>query len=197
MRTTITSNFDKGDMLMTKMADDKEPILSRRTIVEGGVGIGMLFLAFSAIAISDVAGGRIHGYWAALLVIYAVVSYVVDRLHSGISYKDARRTYSIALHWIGVFAAMMLIYFFTTSGRFANANTGLANGLILALGTFLSGVHGNWRYMVVGGALGLGTLGVALTEEYLWVLFGIAVLALFLFVVVARIAKSTRLPTDV
>ncbi len=103
---------------------------------------------------------------------------------------------ALALHWIGVFAAMLLIYYFTTSGRFANANIGLANGLILALGTFLNGVHGNWRFMVVGGALGFGTLVVAFTEEYLWILFGIAVLALVVLVAGSRIAKSISLPAD-
>lgn len=181
---------------MTKQADDLEPIIERRTIIEGIIGIGMLVLAFSAIAASDISGGHIQGYWTTLLVIYAAAAYTVDRLHSEISFKDGRRVIALALHWIGVFAAMLLIYYFTTSGRFANANIGLANGLILALGTFLNGVHGNWRFMVVGGALGFGTLVVAFTEEYLWILFGIAVLALVVLVAGSRIAKSISLPAD-
>lgn len=182
---------------MTELANDKEPIFSRRTIAEGGVGLGMTVLAFSAIAASDVFGGRTHGYWIALLVLYAVAAYVVDRLHSGISFKDARRALSIALHWIGVFVAMLLVYFFAKSGRVANADIGLTYGLILALGTFLSGVHTNWRLMVVGAALGFGTAGVAFIEQYLWVLFGIVVLALLVFIFGSRIARSVKLPTDV
>ncbi len=42
---------------MTKQADDLEPIIARRTIIEGIFGIGMLVLAFSAIAASDISGG--------------------------------------------------------------------------------------------------------------------------------------------
>ena len=181
---------------MTETANDKKSKSSPWTIVESVVGLGMVVLAFLAIAFSDVAGGRTQSYWTALLVLYAVAAYIVDRLHSGISFKDVRRSLSLALHWVGVFAAMLLVYYFTASGRFANANIGLANGLVLALGSFLYGVHGNWRFMVVGGALGLGTLGVAFTEEYLWILCGIVVLALIMFIVGSRIARSTRLPAD-
>ncbi len=184
-------------MDMTKMDNDNESIFSRRTIAEGIVGLGMLVLAFSAIAFADVSGGRTQAYWTGLLVIYAVAAYAVDRLHSEFSFKDGRRTLSILLHWIGVFAAMLLVYYFTKSGRFANADIGLANGLILALGMFLYGVHGNWRLMLVGGALGLGTAGVAFMEEYLWILFGIAVLAFVLFIFGSRITRSTKLPTDI
>ncbi len=181
---------------MTETAKDIKSGFSPWTIAEGVVGLVMLVLAFLAIAFSDVAGGRTQSYWLALLVLYAVAAYVVDRLHSNISFKDVRRALALALHWLGVFAAMLLVYYFTASGRFANANIGLANGLVLALGSFLYGVHGNWRFTVVGGALGLGTLGVAFTEEYLWILFGIVVLALVMFIVGSRIARSTRLPAD-
>jgi hypothetical protein len=189
-------SFGKGDVHMTETVNDKESIFSRWTIAEGIVGLGMVVLAFLAIAFSDVSGGRTQGYWTALVVIYAIAAYTVDQLYSGVSFRDVRRALSLALHWGGVFAAMLLVYYFTASGRFANANIGLANGLVLALGTFLYGVHGNWRFMVIGGALGLGTLGVAFTEEYLWILFGIVVLALIMFIVGSRIARSTRLPAD-
>jgi len=158
--------------------------------------MGMLLLAFSAIATSDVTGDRTHAYWTALLVIYAVAAYTVDRLYSGISFKDARRAFSIALHWIGVFGAMLLVYFFAKAGRVANADIGLTYGLILALGTFLSGVHGNWRLLLIGGALGFGIAGIAFIEQYLWILFGIAVLVLLVFVIGSRFAKSLKLPTD-
>ncbi len=175
---------------------EQESIISRRSIIEGVVGLGMLILAFIAIASSDVSGDRTHRFWTALVIFYALVAYTVDRLYSGISFKDARRAFTIVLHWFGIFAAMLLIYFFAKAGRVANADIGLTYGLILALGTFLSGVHSNWRLMVVGGALGLGTAGVAFIEAYLWVLFGIAALSLLVFVIGSKFAKSIKLPTD-
>jgi hypothetical protein len=71
--------------------------------------------------------------------------------------------------------------------------------LILAFGTFLSGVHSNWRLMLIGGALAVGTAGVAFIEEYLWVLLGVAVLALLVLVIGSRLARGVKqkLSTDV
>ena len=61
------------------------------------------------------------------------------------------------------------------------------NGAILALGTFTSGVHTNWRVAVIGAALGLGTAAVAYVEQYLWILFALALLALAAIIFVARL----------
>ena len=182
---------------MTETANDKELQYFRGGPLQRALsGWGCSFWHSWRLPSLTLPGGAPKVYWTALVVIYAVAAYTVDRLHSGVSFKDVRRALSLALHWVGVFAAMLLVYYFTASGRFANANIGLANGLVLALGAFLYGVHGNWRFMVIGGALGLGTLGVAFTEEYLWILFGIVVLALIMFIVGSRIARSTRLPAD-
>jgi len=98
----------------------------------------------------------------------------------------------LALLWIGVFVAIQLVYFFITTGRFANADTGLVNGLILALGTFICGVYVNWRLMVVGVALAFATVAAAYVEEYLWVLLGVALLAVALLVVGSRLTASRR-----
>ena len=73
--------------------------------------------------------------------------------------------------------AIELVYLLIAAGRLTNADTGLMNGDILALGTFTSGVHTNWRVAVIGAALGLGTAAVGYIEQYLWILFVLALLA--------------------
>ena len=62
--------------------------------------------------------------------------------------------------------AIELVYMLIAAGRLTNADTGLMNGTILALGTFTSGVHTNWRVAVIGAALGLGTAAVGYVEQY-------------------------------
>ena len=68
----------------------------------------------------------------------------------------------------------------SSSRRAASATptSACSTASIVALGTFTSGVHTNWRLVVIGAALGLGTAAVAYVERYLWVLFALAVLAL-------------------
>jgi hypothetical protein len=147
----------------------------------------MLVAGFAAIAASDVSASGSRLYWTILVVAFGAIALAADWHHSGRGAIDARASTRIILHWFGVFVTVQLVYYFVASGRFANADTGLANGLILALGTFLAGVHGTWRLVIIGIALALATAAVAFVEEYLWVLFAVAILAIVALVFGARL----------
>jgi hypothetical protein len=171
---------------------ETRPRVSRRAIAEGIFGAVLLGLAFSAIAATDVSTSGMQFYWSILVLVFAAASFAADRMYSGRSLTDMRSALSIVLHWLGVLVAVQIVYMLVTSGRMANADTGLANGLILALGTFAAGAVGNWRLLVIGAALGMATAGVAFVEEYLWVLLGIAVLAILVLVHGARVPARHR-----
>ena len=53
-------------------------------------------------------------------------------------------------------------------------------------------MHTNWRLAVIGVALGLGTAAVAYVEQYLWILFVLALAALGIIFAVGTHARSTR-----
>lgn len=171
---------------------DRMPALDRRVVIEAGVAAVLLALAFSAIAASDVSAVRTHLYWSLLVVVFAAVAFVVERLHPRPGSGGVRGALGIALHWAGVLVAVQLVYLLVASGRMANADTGLCCGLVLALGTFLAGVHGNWRLLVVGAALGAATAGVAFVEEYVWVLLLLALVVIVLLVVVPHMIRRRR-----
>ena len=156
-------------------------------ILEAVAGIVMLVAGFSAIAASDVSASGSRIYWTVLVLAFGAAALVADWHRYGRAAIDARAATRIVLHWLGVFVTIQLVYYFVASGRFANADTGLANGLILALGTFLAGVHGTWRLVVIGVALAAATAAVAFVEEYLWVLFAVAILAIVALVLGARL----------
>ena len=171
----------------TVMAD-KHTAFSRMAVTEMVLTAVLLVAAFAAIAASDVDAMRVHALWMGLVVVYGVVAFIVDRLHSGRSLTDLHSAWRILLHWAGVFIAAQFAYSFVASGRMANLDAGLTYGLILGLGTYTAGVYSNWRLMVVGAALGLATLGVALVEQYLWVLIGITIVAIIVLVLGGRFA---------
>jgi hypothetical protein len=168
----------------------KKPTVPRIALVEAIACVALIVLAFAAIAASDVSPTGTHVYWVVLVVLFGLANFAADRLHTSHSLTDLRSGSAILLHWVGVYAALQMIYFFVNSGRIANADTGLSNGLILALGIFTAGAHGSWRLMVVGVALGAATGAVAFVEEYMWVLFGISVLALVVLLVGTRLAAN-------
>jgi hypothetical protein len=165
---------------------------SRLFWAEVAVSIVLIVLAFLAIGSTDLTTGRTHLFWSLLVVAYGVAGFVFDRLHRGGALRDWRGALSTLLHWVGVLAAIQVSYFFVDTGRMANADIGLTNGLILALGTFTAGAHGNWRQVIVGTSVALAVVGVAVVEEYLWLLFLITIAAIALFVLGHRVLGKQR-----
>jgi len=173
------------------------PVMKRRfeawrPVFDICIGGAMLVLAFIGIAASDVSGGGSQTYWFMLALAFAVLCILLDWIHEPPGTAWADPLLRTALHWVGVLAAMELIHIFIEAGRLSNANTGLLNGVVIALGTFTSGVHTNWRLMVIGAALGLGTATVAYVEQYLWILFALALLALAAIYLVTRLRGRLR-----
>ena len=142
------------------------------------VGGAMLALAFVGIAASDVSGLGSQLYWTIIAIVFGVACLGLQWLHAGPDFPRTRSAVTMAIHWVGVIAAVELVYLYILAGRLTNGDAGLLNGLVLALGTFLAGVHGSvrtgWRIAVIGVAVGLATLAVAWTEQYLWVLLALA-----------------------
>jgi len=178
-------------------ATGRTGLFSRQALVECIVGAMMLVLAFAAIAASDVSAAGMHVYWVGLVVIFALVAIAIGRMHPKAGMSFGRAILPIVLHWVGVFLAVELIYFFVASGRIANADTGLTVAMILALGTYLAGVHGNWRLMVIGLAIGLAATGAAFLEEYLWVMLGLALLVIAILVLGSRRSGGAASADDV
>lgn len=174
------------------MNNAKKPLsslASRGTLVEAFVGLVLLVLTFSAVALSDVSSIALHMYWIALTVVFMIATLAADRIHSDHALMEGKSAFTIILHWFGVLCALQLVYFFVSTGRMANADTGLTNGLLLGLGAFLAGVHVNWRFLIVGTAIAGAAAGIAFVEEYLWVLFGIALLAIVGLVMGMRVSR--------
>jgi hypothetical protein len=159
---------------------------SWRPMFDVTAGAAMLVLAFIGIAATDVSTAT-QTYWSLIAIVFGLICLGLDWVHEPRGtqwWKAALRT---ALHWFGVLLAIELVYVLIAAGRLTNADTGLMNGTLLALGTFTSGVHTNWRVAVIGIALGLGTAAVGYVEQYLWVLFVLALAALGLIIAIARI----------
>ena len=151
-------------------------------VIAGGT---MLVLAFIGVAASDVST-RSQSYWSLIAIVFGLICLGLDWVHEPRGtdwWKDALRT---LVHWLGVLLAIELVYLLIAAGRLGNASVGLMNGALLALGTFTSGVHSNWRVALIGIALGLATAAVAYVERYLWVLLLLALATLAIIVLVAR-----------
>jgi hypothetical protein len=158
-----------------------------RHAVDVGIGAAMLLFAFIGIAASDVSGLGTQTYWTILTLAFGITGFALQWMHAAPGFEYTRKALLTVVHWIGVLATILLVYLFIDAGRLNNADTGLLNGVVLALGTFLAGVYGTWRLAVIGAAIGLATAAVAFSEQYMWLLIGLGIVALAALYLVGRI----------
>ena len=83
-----------------------------------------------------------------------------------------------------------LIYLLVRTGRMANQDAGLVALLALALTTFLSGVHADWRVAVVGVFLALIVIAVAMIEQFMWILLVLVVVAVMIGLFLWRTSRQ-------
>ena len=78
-----------------------------------------------------------------------------------------RLVWTQILHWAAVAIAMSLIFIPNVRGIVNNDAMGLSLLTLLALGTFMSGLHSHaWRVCVVGIALALAVPAIAWIEQF-------------------------------
>ncbi len=78
------------------------------------------------------------------------------------------------IHWFGALVAVLCVYTLLHTGRLNQDDVGLVMLLILALATFLAGIHVGWRFFVLGALLALTTVVAAYIEEFMWIIILIA-----------------------
>ena len=133
--------------------------------------VALLVLSAVGIGIADISPEYGFRYWAAMIPVFAAISLFA-------SWSQARRHGAAVgtvirvqlFHWIGLLLALYVVFLLQHTGRLNNEDAGLVALLALALGTFLAGVHFDWRLCVVGILLGCTVAVAALVEEFLWML---------------------------
>lgn len=163
----------------------EKPGLAKKIHTEEAILLTLIALSAVGIGITNFMPVRSFWFWVAMAPVFGVVS-----LYLGWSKarqrgeRISRILWAQVLHWVGLFAAIVLIYLlFDPAGRINNNQLAMISLLALALTTFLAGVHFDWRFMVVGIVLGLSLAGAAFVEQMIWMISIpiIAVIVLLVF----------------
>jgi hypothetical protein len=139
----------------------------------------MLALALGGIVLTAFQGPTTYYYWMALAPIYGLISVISGwgRLDTG----NARMQLVVtqALHWLAFVGAMWLMFLPQVRGIENDNATSLTLLVLLALGTFVAGVHARaWRVCTVGIFLALSVPAVAwIQESAVLLLVGVALVA--------------------
>jgi hypothetical protein len=123
----------------------------------------MLGLAVAGAGVSQVSAGLGWLYWTGLVVVYAAIGILRAW---GQAKREGRPRWPMvraqALHWLGALVTIKIIFFFEAAEI---ADRGTASDyalLVLALSTFLAGVHFDWPLMLLGAILAV--IAIALGE---------------------------------
>lgn len=175
----------------TTVHKPEEPITPKTTGVSKSIGseeailVTLIVLSAVGIGLTNFMPLKSFWFWVAMVPVFGLTSLYIGwskarRRGEGIS----RIIWVQLLHWLGLLAAIGLIYLlFETTDRITSNQLALLALLSLALTTFLAGVHFDWRFMVVGIILGAAVAGAALVEQVIWMIIipiaAIIILAVF------------------
>ena len=126
----------------------------------------MLALAAGGLVLTSFRSAPMHYYWMALAPIYGLISVISGWKHSGTTAGRMQLVWTQALHWLAFLGAMWLMFLPEVRGVVNDNATSLSLLILLALGTFVAGVHARvWRICAVGVFLAASVPAVAWVQE--------------------------------
>jgi hypothetical protein len=130
--------------------------------------IVVLALTILGVAYTSVSHQPLIGYWEFLAVAVGLVCVTTGWLHIHDPKARFRMVWTQALHWLAFLAAMNIVLFANVQLTLTATATGLTLLMLLALGTFVAGVHVSWHICVLGITMGLLVPAIAwLTQSAL------------------------------
>lgn len=137
----------------------------------------VLVLALIGVAYTSASGQPLYGYWEFLAVIIGLACIGIGWRKT--PDKAARRQLLItqSLHWLAFLIAMSIVLLPSVNTFLNGPATGLALMLLLALGTFVAGVHVSPEIAVLGIILALTVPALAWLKQsaLLLVLIGLVI----------------------
>ena len=142
--------------------------------------IVVLVLTIFGVAYTSVSHQPLVGYWQFLAVAVGLVCVTTGWLHIHDPKARLRMVWTQALHWIAFLVAMNIVLLANVQLTLTATSTGLTLLMLLALGTFVAGVHVSWQICVLGLIMGLLVPAIAwLTQSALLLLLSlVAILGL-------------------
>ena len=139
--------------------------------------IAVLALTILGVAYTSMSQQPLVGYWVFLAVAIGLVCVTTGWLHIHDPKARFRMVWTQALHWLAFLIAMNIVLMPNVQRMLNAPVTGLALLMLLALGTFVAGVHVSWHICALGIAMALFVPAIAwLAESSLLLALGVIAL---------------------
>jgi hypothetical protein len=139
--------------------------------------IAVLTLTILGVAYTSASRKPLIGYWEFLAVAIGLVCVTTGWLHIHDPKARFRMVWTQALHWLAFLVAMNIVLLPDVQIMLTAPATGLTLLMLLALGTFVAGVHVSWHICALGIAMALFVPAIAwLAESALFLVLGVVAL---------------------
>ena len=128
--------------------------------------IAVLALTILGVAYTSVSRQPLIGYWVFLALATGLLCVTMGWLNNHDSKARFRMVWSQALHWLAFLVAMNIVLLPDVQKMLTSAATGLGLLMLLALGTFVAGVHVSWQICVLGLIMALCVPAIAWLTEF-------------------------------
>jgi hypothetical protein len=126
----------------------------------------VLILTLFGVAYASFSKQSMVGYWEFLAPVIGVLCVIVAWPHAPDKAARLRLVWTQALHWLAFLVAMNLLLLSGVASMLSADATGLTILTLLALGTFVAGVHIQaWQICVLGMVMALGVPAIAWIER--------------------------------
>lgn len=131
----------------------------------------MLLLSLIGLILTSVRKDGAWEYWRIMTPVFALLS-----LGMSVYLRKLKEVLSPVtvwhelLHWVGLFAATMLIAEFVKSGIMGRMVAGLQVVTLLALTMYTLGIYVESSFMIIGILLGIFAACAAIISEYLFII---------------------------
>lgn len=135
----------------------------------------LVLLTLTGVGITDVSPADAHTYWLVITFVFALASVFSGWRFATDKKQKGKLIASQLFHWGSTLVAVLVVYVFLHSGQVNSETVALMIILVLALSTFLDGLHVGWHFSLLGILLAITAVAVSYIEEYLWVIALVAV----------------------
>lgn len=123
--------------------------------------LAVLVLAMLGVAYTSITGSPLYGYWEFLGLAVGVACVIIGWRQTDDTMERRRILLTQALHWTAFLIAMNILLWPSVNTFLNGPATGLALMLLLALGTFVAGIHVSTEIAILGVALALTVPAIA------------------------------------
>jgi hypothetical protein len=128
--------------------------------------VAVLVLTLFGVAYASFSRQSMVGYWEFLAPVIGLLCVVIAWPRALDRAARLRLVWTQALHWLAFLVAMNLLLLSGAASMLSADATGLTILTLLALGTFVAGVHIQaWQICALGMVMGLGVPAIAWIER--------------------------------